>query len=40
MVARWADWLPLRKLVVPTSSEPEVEIVESRGQSLYRSRTR
>jgi len=34
MVARRADWLPLRKLVVPISSETEVEIVESGGWSL------
>jgi hypothetical protein len=34
MVARQADWLPLRKLVIPIFSETEVEIVDSGGQSL------
>jgi hypothetical protein len=34
MVARQVDWLPLRKPVVPTSSETEVKVVESGGQSL------
>jgi len=34
MVARQADWLPLRKLVIPVLRETEVEIVDSGGRSL------
>jgi len=34
MVARQADWLPLREPVIPISSATEVEIMEPGGQSL------